>query len=263
VHWDCPSCGHANDGVAVCDACGIARRFFDDPPLDIPRRPRWAEVGASYAAGGYGVLALAGAGLLLAPGLRESLGLGSDWIALEVALTGAAAAGSGVHAAWSRTFHRSDLSLPRAVRAGQEFEAVLELVPFDGVERVWVTIELVDRWYETGRHRGRQRVRTRSRVLERWRLHDGAPLTGRRRHQFRVTFAAPPPSERHSNVQAEVLASILGVFGPLVPGLSHHARNLRQHGGYYVRARVRAGPWRRSFEQQVVSVAVPLGIAAA
>lgn len=258
MQWDCPACGHANASALVCDACGVARRYHEDPPLDVPRRPRWAEVGATYAAAAYGILASGGVMLLLDERLRAWSGFGTEWIALEVALTATAAAGSLVQAFWTRAFHRSELVLPQAARAGHELEAVLELVPYEPLERVWVSFELVDRWYEREGFGSRRRVRTRSRVLERWTLHEGGSLTGRRRHEFRVTFAAPPPSSRHTDVHAEIVASVLAFLGPVVPGMAHQARNLRQHGGYYVRARVRAGAWRRTFERQVVSVAVPV-----
>jgi hypothetical protein len=59
-------------------------------------------------------------------------------------------------------------------------------------------------------------------------------------------------------VASEIKASILGALGPIVPGLGHYARNLREHGGYFVRAVVRFGPWRRVYEQRVTAVIVPV-----
>ena len=257
MRWDCPACGHANGQALVCDACGVARRHFEDPPVDIPRRPAWGEIGAAYLAGTYTLLALGGLTVALSPSLLAAIGIAREWVWIEVVLAGGAAYASALHAVFERSFNQAKLEVPRSVRTGLPFEAVVTLVPYERLERLWVTIELVDRYYETVRRRGRREVRTRSRVLQSFRLQAGEPLAGRRHHTFRATFDAPIPSATHSNVQAEIAASIAAFFGPLVPGLSHHARNLRSHGGYYVRARVRTGWWRRSYEEQVVSVAVP------
>jgi hypothetical protein len=257
MQWDCGACGHVNGHGLVCDACGVARRSFDDPPVDIPRRPAWGEIGAAYLAGTYALLALGGLIVLASPRLLAAIGLAEVWIWMEVALASAAAYASTLHAVFLRRFNQAMLEVPRSVRTGSPFDAVVTLVPYETLERVWVSVELLDRDYQTVRRNGRETVRTRSRVMERLTLQSGEVLPGRRQHRFVATFHAPIPSVTHSSVKAEIAASILAFFGPLVPGLSHHARNLRSHGGYFVRARVRTGIWRRSYEQQVVSVAVP------
>jgi hypothetical protein len=255
--WRCPACGHDNDGSPVCDACGVARRFFDDPPLDLPRRPRWGEIGAVYLASTYAVLALGGVAVVAAPGLRQAVGLGPSWLYLEIVLAAAAGYGSLVHAVWERRFHQAALEAPGTVRTGRPFEATLRLVPYETLERAWVTLELVERYVVSVVHQGRRQMRTRQRVLQRVRLQADEPLAGRREHRFVADLVAPLPSTEHSNVHAEIMASLAGFLAPLVPGLGHHARNLRQHGGYFVRARVRSGVWRRTYERQVISVAVP------
>jgi hypothetical protein len=261
MEWACGACGHVNPGRAlVCDACGVARRHFEDPPVDIPRRPRWGEIGAAYLAAMWGLLTAGGLLVLTVPPLRLAVGVAEGWLALEIALAGAAAYGSSLHAVWLRRFNQAGLEVPRTVRTGTHFAAVVTLVPYETLPRVSVTIELIDRYYETVSRQGRRSVRTRSRVVQRVRLQSGDALTGRRIHRFETTFDAPVPTFAHSNVQAEIMASIFAFVGPLVPGLSHHARNLRAHGGYYVRARVRTGPWSRSYEEQVVSVAVPVSL---
>jgi hypothetical protein len=254
--WLCPACGHDNDGSLVCDACGVARRFFEDPPLDIPRPPRWGEIGAVYLATTYGLLAAGGVVVLTAPGLREAVGLEPAWLYLEVALAGAAGYGSLVHAVWERRFNEATLDAPSTVRTGRPFEATLRLVPYETLERATVTLELVERYVVMVVRNGRRQMQTRTRVLERAQMLSGEAMQGRREHRFIGTFTAPLPSTAHSNVHAEIMASVAGFFAPVVPGLGHTARNLRQHGGYYVRARVRSGLWRRSYERQVVSVAV-------
>jgi hypothetical protein len=259
MSWTCGACGHANGDVLVCDACGVARRHLDDPPLDLPRAPTWGEVGAAYLAAMWALLAFGGFVVATAPGLIDRIGVAPIWVWAEVLLASAAAWSSLVQAVWTKRFHTAELSVPRGLRAALPFEASFLLVPFEKTEGVTVTFELVDRYVETVRHRGRSQLRTRQRVLERVRFEAGRPLGGRRRHRFDATFTAPLPSERHSNIQAELAASLAGFLAPIVPGLGHYARNLRAHGGYYVRARVRVGFWQRTFEEQVVSVAVPVG----
>jgi len=258
VPWPCPSCSHLNvAGALVCDACGVARRWHEDPPLDIPPEPPWHHVGATWAAGAYGALTAAGVAVLVVPGWLTSLGVGGGWIVLEVVLAGGAFMGALIEAVWQRRFNRASLTVPATLRAGQRFEVVLTLVPYRRMERVSVRIELVERTYEHSVRRGRRQTRTRSRVLERHTLQQAAPLSARREHAFHTSYLAPPPSLAHHDVMSELTASALGAFAPLVPGLGHHARNLREHGGVFVRAVVRFGLWRRVYEQRVTPVIVP------
>ena len=254
----CASCSFENlDAALTCDACGIAQRWHDDPPLDLPRSPQWFEVGATWALLIYGALAAGGVLLLLTPRWLERLGIGAPWVLLEVLITGAAALQALVEAVWQRSFNRAAVSVPQAVRTGEPFEAVLTLIPYRTLARVWVRIELVDRYYEHVRRQGRRQTRLRSRVLDGYVLHSGEPLHGRREHAFHARFLAPVPSLAQHDVASELLASALGVLGPIVPGLGHYARNLREHGGFFVRAVVRFGVWRRVYEQRVVAVMVP------
>lgn len=259
MRWECAACGFDNAATLVCDACGVAKRHFDDPPVDIPARPRWSEIGAAYLAGTYALLAAAGATVVAVEPLRAAVGLRSEWLLLESGLAAAAAYGASVHAVWLRRFNQARLDAPTTVRTGLPFEAALTLVPYESLERVWVTIELVERYFETVTRQGRRTQRTRARVIERSTLQSGEPLAGRRVHRFEATLHTALPSTAHGNVQAEITASVAAFFAPLVPGLGHHARNLRQHGGYFVRARVRSGLWRRSYEERIISVAVPFG----
>ena len=260
--WTCPACGHDNRGDAlVCDACGVARHWHEDPPLDIPPPPPWYHVGAAWAALAYGALAVGGVLVLLVPGWLEALGIGLAWVLLEVGLTGAAGFTALVEAVWQRRFNRAELRVPQTLRVGQPFEAVLTLVPYGTLERVRVDVELVDRYFVKVVRDGQRQSSARSRVVEHHVL-EVAPLRGRREHAFQVSLFAPVPTASHHDVQSEMLASLLGVFGPVVPGLGHYARNLREHGGFFVRAVVRFGIWRRSYEQRVVVVMVPFELMA-
>ena len=260
--WSCPACGHSNDDAAlVCDPCGVARRWHEDPALDVPPPPPWHHVGAVWAALAYGALALGGVLVLLNPAWLERLGIGAPWVVLEVLVCGGAFATALVEAVWQRRFNRAALSVPTTVRTGQPFEATLTLVPYETLERVSVRIELVDRYYEHVTRRGRRETRTRSRALERYDLQRGESVRARREHAFHVGFVAPAPSMAQHDVRTELAASMLSAVGVVVPGLGHYARNLREHGGFFVRAIVRFGIWRRVYEQRVIAVLVPIAAA--
>jgi len=96
-------------------------------------------------------------------------------------------------------------------------------------------------------------VQTRSRRLERQVALLGEPLSGRHSHVPTALFPGPFPATRHSDVIAEATASLLGLLGLVVPGLGFTARNLRQHGGYYVSATIRVGWLRRTFKRRVIA----------
>ena len=252
--WTCPACGHANGDGPLCDACGVARRWHDDPPLDLPRAPAWHELSATWLAGMWGGLAAAGVLALALPPMQAAIGLDVRWIALEVALAGAATWSSLQEAWFAKRFNQARVEAPTTVRTGRPFELTLTLVPYERVEPVDVTIELIDRYYADVERRGRKQVETRQRLVERVVLERGARLTGRREHGYRAAFDAPFPSTVHEHLGAKITASILEPLGFLVPGLRHYAENLREHGGFYVRATVRSGIFRRRFEQRVIVV---------
>jgi len=142
------------------------------------------------------------------------------------------------------------LEVPRSVRSGDDFEAVLTLVPYDQVRDVHVTFALVDRFYQHDANGG---IQTRSRRLERQLALLGEPLSGRRSHVLHARFKGPFPSTRHTDVAAEAVASVLGLVGFVVPGLRFTARNLREHGGYFVSASVRVGWLQRTFKRRVIA----------
>jgi len=257
VGWTCASCNYENPTDAlVCDACGVARRWHEDPALDIPLPPPWYHVGPLWAALLYGSLALAGVLVLTLPGLLDWVGIGAPWLVLEVVLTGGAGLTALIEGVWQRRFNRADLRVPQTLRVGQAFEAVLTLVPYATLERVRVDVELIDRYFVKVVRDGHRQSSARSRLVERHAM-EVVPLRGRREHAFQVQLFAPVPTASQHDVQSEMLASLLGAFGPIVPGLGHYARNLREHGGFFVRAVVRFGIWRRTYEQRVVVVMVP------
>lgn len=254
VSWTCPACDHQNAASLVCDACGVARRWHEDPPLDLPAAPAWFEVGASYLAMMWGGLAGAGLLVLALPPLQAWLGLAPGWLLLEVVLAGAAAWSSLQEAFFLSRFNGMSLEAPRQVRSGQALELVLTLVPYQRVDGLDVRFELYDRYYQEVQRQGRKQVETRQRLLERLVMARDHSLAGRRSHHMHAVFDAPYPSTVHEHLGAKIMASLLEPLGFLVPGLRHHARNLREHGGFYVRATVRVGVFQRRFEQRVVSV---------
>ncbi len=246
----------------MCDACGVARRWHDDPPLDLPRPPAAFEVPAAWSASLYGALTLAGLLVYANPAWRDAFGFSPAWIVLEVALAGAAFVAS-LQEAWFQTrFNSAELEAPRHARTGTEVDVALKLVPYERIDGVHLSVELVDRYYVDVVRNGRKQVQTRQRVVERVRLAQGETLAGRREHTFHLVFDAPFPSTIHEHLGAQITASLLEPLSFLVPGLGHHARNLREHGGFFVRATLRRGLWLRRFEQRVVIVYVGDTIAA-
>lgn len=248
--WDCGACGHHNDAGTVCEACGVAKRYLDDPPLDLPYPPHLGELPAFYMAMLWGAAALLGLALLAVPSWRSALGVGPTFLAFEVASALAAGWTSWSEALWRRAFNEMRLDVPGTVKSGEDFEAVLTLVPYDHLRSATVTFTLVDNFYQHAEGGG---VETRTRRLGRQLALLREPLAGRHAHVLHARFVAPFPATRHSDIIAEVLASLFGALGWLVPGLAFTARNLRQHGGYFVSATVRLGWLRRTFKQRVIA----------
>ena len=248
--WDCAACGHHNAAGAVCAACGVAKRYLDDPPLDLPYPPRLTSLPGFYGGLLWTAVALLAATLLLAPGWRAALGLGPLFVGIGLVSAAGAAWTSLVDALWQRSFNEMRLTVPETARSGEPFEATLTLVPYDRVTPVHVTFTLVDNFYQRASDGS---VQTRSRRLDRQVALVGEPLSGRHTHVLKALFPAPFPSTPHTDVIAEVMASLLGVLGWVVPGLGFTARNLRQHGGYFVSATVRIGLLRRTFKRRVIT----------
>jgi hypothetical protein len=265
VAWTCPSCSHLNGDAPVCDACGVARRWHADPPLDLPRPPAWHEVPATWLTWAWGALAAVGWLALALPPMRAAvtaaIGLDAPWIGLEAVLASAAFWTSLQEAWFQRHFNHVAVEAPSSVRTGGPFEVHITLVPYAGVSGLDLTVELIDRYYVNVERKGRTTVATRHRLVDRVVLERGARLAGRREHGYRVSFDTPFPSTIHEHLGAKVMASVMEPLGWLVPGLRHHARNLREHGGFFVRATVGAGPFRRRFEQRVVVVHLGASIA--
>lgn len=246
----------------MCEACGVARRWHEDPPLDLPRPPGAFEVPAAWSSLVYGALTLAGLAVLAVPTWRAGVGFDPLWVVLEVALAGAAWFASAQEAWFQQRFNDARLTVPRQVRTGTPVAVALTLVPYARVDGVDLTVALIDRFYVDVVRKGRTQVETRQRVMEQVVLARGEMLAGRRAHAFHLSFDAPFPSTVHEHLGAQVMASVLEPIGFLVPGLRHQARNLREHGGFFVRVTLRSGFWRRHFEQRVVIVHLGATIAA-
>jgi len=246
--WDCPACGHVNEGP-TCDACGVARRFHEDPPLDLPFTPQWTALPSFWLALGWALASAAGAALLLAPALRAKTGLGTTFLAFEALAAGAAMASSWLTAAWERRFNQVEFDVPAHVRAGEPFRVTLRLVPYDTVDAVNVRVRLVDRFY----HRDGDQVQTRTQGLGAIQLLRDGRLRGRRATVMEAEFVAPFPATPHTDVRAEIAADVMEAVGFVVPALRQHARNLRQHGGYYVEATLRVGLLRKTLQKRVVA----------
>lgn len=255
MSWACPACGHLNGDVPLCDACGVARHWHEDPPLDLPAPPAWHEVGASYLTIMWSLLALGGLLLLALPSLREWVGIHPRLLLLEVSLAGAAAWSAMQETFFQLRFNSMGLEAPRQARTGQPVEIALTLVPYRRVRNVDISFQLLDRFYQEFQNsRGGKHLETREQLLAEWVAMPDQSLPGRRSHRWHTAFPAPFPGTVHEHLGAKIMASLLEPLGFLVPGLRHTARNLREHGGFYIRATVRIGLMRRRFEQRVVSV---------
>lgn len=250
--WSCASCGWTNHDRPTCGRCGIARRWQDDPALDLPPRPRWRELPSAYLALLYGLLAAGGAAAALHPGWRAALGWSPAFLCTEAAFALAGCVGALNHAVWSRLLHELRLQVPERAPSGAPFEAAATLVPYGPVDGLHVTLAFHDRYFHVRGHGRERRVQRRSvRLAHHRHLSDGA-LAGRRETRFVSAFSAPFPLTPHTDVSVELLASLLGTLHWLWPPARRIAQDLREHGGYVVRLSVRWGPWRRSLERKVL-----------
>ncbi len=243
-------CGHCNLVGEQCESCGVARRFLDDPPLDVPFTPKLTELPSFWigllwaAAAGAGVLAL------LAPSLREAIG--PVFLVMEVITAGAAAVSSLFTAAWERIFNQIELQVPPHAAAGSVFQARLKLVPYSVLENVTVKFSFSDRFYEDN---GRE-PELRTKRLEANRVLTRGRLPGRRKTELGADFMAPFPMTQHTHMQAELNASFLAFLSLFVPSLKFAARNMKEHGGYYVEAYVRVGLLSRRYHKRVITYAI-------
>jgi len=250
--WTCSACDYVNRDGLTCDRCGLARRWQENPPLDLPPQPGWFERPAGWLSLMHGAGLALGALLLIRPEVAPWLALAEPAQATQVALSAAATLAAVNRAATERLLHDVALDVPDRAAAGQTVVADARLVPYARVQRTNVTLELVENTYErTPGRNGGTNIRTRTRRLERYRLVSGASLPGRRASLFEASFVAPYPSPGLRDVGAELQASVLSAFAWLVPGLGEAARNLREHGGVWVRLTVRVGPFRRRVDRRV------------
>jgi len=249
--WTCGACGHDNQGGATCEVCGVAKRYFEDPPLDLPPTPRLSQLPSFWLAVAWSVAGAAGGILLLFAPLREAIGIGTTFLVLEFAAAAAAAGSTFMTALWERLFNQFELQVPAHVRSGEPLPVELRLVPYRTMTGVNLSFKLIDRFYERGR--GSAAVQTSSQHLGSLTALRSGSLRARRAHVFAAEFLAPFPATPHQDVRAEVMADLYGAIGVVVPALRWHARNLREHGGYYVEAHLRVGLLRRRLQRRVVA----------
>jgi len=250
VKWECAGCGHVNVNGATCEACGLAKHYLEDPALDLPFRPRLPETSGFWLGLSWSVAAFAGLVLLLFPELRDRTGIGLGLVVPEVALSGYAAISSFLSAVWERWFNQLDFAVPAHSPTGEPFTVTLNLVPYDTMDNVSINLRLVDNFYARSGDTG---VETRSRDLGSERVLRSGRLRGRRSNVFSVAFVTPFPATKHSDVMAEIMADFLDVIGLVVPAVRWNARNLREHGGYYVEATVRVGWIPRRLKKRVIA----------
>lgn len=248
--WDCPECGHHNDGNATCEVCGVARRYYLDPPLDLPFPPRLGELPNVYLGLIWGLVAVLGVALLVVPAWGEAIGLERVFLVLGVGMAVAAASSSLSAAFWDQRFNSMVLSVPTTVKTGDPFDVTLTVVPYDRIENVTVRFRLVDNFYERSGDAG---IETKSSTLDAQVALLGEPLKGRRATVLTARFLAPFPATRHSDIRADMNAAVLSLVSVVVPAAGWTARNLREHGGYYVEATMSIGWLRRKLKRRVIA----------
>ncbi|MFA7461500.1 MAG: hypothetical protein WCY60_10910 [Trueperaceae bacterium] len=248
--WTCSLCGHCNLTGEQCEACGVARRYLDDPPLDVPFTPRLTDLSSFWIGLMWGVAALGGTFALLSPTLRDTIG--PVFLLLEVFAAGAAFVSSMFTAAWERIFNQIELQVPPHAAAGSVFQARLKLVPYSVVENVTVKFSLSDRFYQD---KGNE-VELKTKRLDANRVLQRGRLPGRRMTDLSAEFMAPFPMTKHTHMQAELNASFLSVLSLFVPSLKFSAKNVKEHGGYYVEAYVRVGLLSRRYHKRVFTYAI-------
>lgn len=243
-------CQHCNLAGETCEVCGVARRFLDDPPLDLPRSPRITQVPAFWLALIWAAAALLGLVLLLNPAARSNIG--ATFLFLEVVAASLAAGSTLFTAIWQQIFNETELVVPPHAATGQRFTAELHLVPYRLVERVSVSMALIDRHYrETG-----ESLELRRQSLGGSDLLSRGRLPGRRRTTLSATFVAPYPVTQHTSTAAEINAGALDLLSFILPALKFRANNLREHGGYFVEAQVRVGPLSRRFHKRIIAYSI-------
>ncbi len=245
--WACPACGQVNLAGLTCESCGVARRAHEDPALDIPYRPRLTRLPSFWLALVWGLAALGGIALWLSPVARSAAG--NFFLIGEIAASGAAAFSSLFTALWQRVFNEVEVVVPPHVKSGEELNVEVRLVPYETTSMVSVSVRLVDRFYV----KVDDRVETAKRELGSSELLGRGTLRGRRLTSLSTRFIAPFPATTHQSFQAEMMADLLGLLAYVVPALAWQARNLREHGGYYVEAVVSVGLLTRRYHKRVLS----------
>jgi len=231
----------------TCDLCGVARRMMDDPPLDIPYRPRLTRIPAFWLSMMWGVAALGGVALWLSPVARGTLG--NVFLIGEIVASGSAAVSSLFTALWHRLFNELELVVPAHVKTGEPLVPVVRLVPYETLNNVTVKVKLVDRYFQ----KSQDGVERAQRELASITPLRRARLRGRRLTSLSADFVAPFPDTPHESIQADIMADVLGLLSFAVPALAWQARNLREHGGYYVEAKVRVGFLSRKYHKRVIT----------
>ncbi|UCH25001.1 MAG: hypothetical protein JSV66_13755 [Trueperaceae bacterium] len=251
AYWHCTSCDHTNSEIRVtCDLCGLARRHIEDPLIDIPHPPRFTHHPRFLLFCVWAGLGFVGLALLSKPAWRETLGIGAPFLILEMLAAYLSAADNVVAVIWDRWFNQIELEVPEKAATGKRFGAAIKLVPYRRIERIRISMCLIDRYFERP---GSDQPSTRK--VHRIACHElpvGRPLKGRREYVLRENFIAPFPITSHHDIGAEITASFLALFAWLIPSLGLMARNLREHGGYYLRVKIQVGLLSRTIERRVL-----------
>src|SRR5690554_6337959 len=147
--WTCDACTWLNPSGPLCERCGQALHWQQDPPHDLPGKPSAAALPEFRSLLTLLLVTLGGALLLISP-LAARLGLAPWWLALHLLIFGAAAAGAFNRLMFRLWFQRLELSVPPHVRSGTMLDAAVTAAPYGTLSGVVITLELRELRFSPG-----------------------------------------------------------------------------------------------------------------
>jgi hypothetical protein len=171
----------------------------------------------------------------------------------QVSASLSAAVAALMQAEFDGLFHVVDARAPREARTLQPFPVTVRLVPYRRIGHVHVIVEFYENTYDRVKDAaGRTTTKRRSERLARHVERFERGLRGRREVRVEAEFVPPYPTSAMRDVRSELLASVLAPLRWLLPSMADTARNLREHGGFWVRVTVKVGLLRMSVDRRVV-----------
>ncbi len=249
--WVCYNCGSKNDyRETFCASCQNARYAQRSEPGRVRGRPPVYQIPGFFGTIFWAASCLCGVSVIASPALQQTVGVHAALGGLQALLSISAFLSSLLEFVWAFRFERIDIHAPDTIKAREEFEVDVNLVPYQTIQNVSVAIDLEDRYFEqnaNGQWTAGRRNRDGHMMASKETLHGGRPAC------FACRFKAPMPSFQHQNLSMEMQASLLRLVGWLVPGVSQLAKNMKEHGGFFVRVRIGIGLFHRNIHRRIVT----------